>query len=783
MPTLTLYATEYALCDANNPAQNIRGNTVEILQSLTTSRPSYLLLRFTLPSQYYQYEITAMRLYCGLNSTESVTFNAAYAMAVLGSWNASTVTWNTRPQIVAPHYSGNDRFDAAFLAFNNGSASTLREQSAAFLADDEVLGLRSGSFAVESTQDEVVVRIGTPLNTSFKPRLEIDYVTAPPSPLVYGIWQPNNTSGTRTYKELACGLKVFFKDPARSYTPLTLATGNIVWRPKGTAEAHQIMLTQGLTEQTITFAANTFPAGKIEWRVFGSSQYGTSMTSDWTEQEILSLASVPVGTDKTRGFLDETQAQTFRWSIPGYVYDMTPQPEQVSAVFRYRADEDNEPTEIEIEGATKEVTIPADTFEGETVQWQVEVTNNYDAVGTSPWYTLSLVDALSSATITAPRGVLLDGSIDQVFRWEHVITTGTRTQGAELQQSTDGSTWSSLATVSEEGVTEITIPADTFTAGTHYWRVRTKNSDGVAGSWSEAAQIQVAAAPDAPGITVEREAPRFRIRWAAEDQVAYRISVDGVETYGFGAAANYTYPGWLPDGTHTVAVQTQNAYSFWSAWSTATLTIANVPGNQIALTASAGAGASVTLTWDAPYQEYEIYRGDTLIGRTAEASFTDQFAAPGAENRYQIRAAYDGSGNYAVSNSVAVTPEVTTLWIYGTASHEWLQLPLAATQLRQTALNNAQQTALTHYAGRQLPSVEYGEQTTVVYQFACAFQQGDPAAEQFRSLLGSPVCIKDQYGTCLIGALSAIDQRIVQTHRAFTCTVEAIDAEEVDLNG
>lgn len=103
--------------------------------------------------------------------------------------------------------------------------------------------------------------------------------------------------------------------------------------------------------------------------------------------------------------------------------------------------------------------------------------------------------------------------------------------------------------------------------------MRTYNADGIAGEWSDAAQIVVIAAPTAPSIQIKSTGPRPSISWQTSEQEAYQVELDGKLSGGthYGTEKTWTSPAYLSDGSHTVRVRVQNQYGMWSDWGAAAL--------------------------------------------------------------------------------------------------------------------------------------------------------------------------------------------------------------------
>ena len=335
---------------------------------------------------------------------------------------------------------------------------------------------------------------------------------------------------------------------------------------------------------------------------------------------------------------------------------------RTAAKFRWRKSASDTVKEIDVPGTATSITVPANTFSGDSIQWQISVTANSGVTTTSDWMTLSLTDVESTAVAVTPDRAVLDGASDNVFKWDHVISTGTAQTKAELQQSTDGSTWTALATVTGAANTW-TAPAGTFTSGTKYWRVRTYNSKGAAGAWSAATQFIVLAAPATPPVSIVSTEPRPEIRWQSDEQQAYQVEIDGVYASGtrFGTGKTWKSPFYLDDGNYTVRVRVQNEYGFWSPWGTAALPVTNVPGSAIALLAVGGIEAELQWT-PGSFDYYLVYRDGAAIAKVTESSYTDT-ASIGIVS-YQVRGCYDNSDHYSLSGAATVVVSTDKVRLY-----------------------------------------------------------------------------------------------------------------------
>ena len=450
-----------------------------------------------------------------------------------------------------------------------------------------------------------------------------------------------------------------------------------------------------------------------------------------------------------------------------------------SAVLRWRYLGASTYTEVSCESPTK-CTIPANTFSEGTVQWQVVVTANSGVVTTSDWMTTEVKEPVSSAVASYPVNTVLDGSTEQTFLWEHIISNGTAQRAFDLQTSPDGSSWSTIRQV-ETNLTSATFAPGTFDAGDLWWRVRTYNLAGTAGAWSEPVHCIVIAAPEAPSITADDTSPKFVLRWQQSGQQAYELMVDGVViAKTFSAESIYRHTGYLEPGTHTVRVRVQNRYQMWSEWGTASLQIENVEGAAIQL--SAAGKNEIGLSWSTSgnYTGYIVYRNGFKIAETRDTAYVDHFAV--GEAVYQVRGVYADSGNYTLSNAESVTVSPETLLIACVSDPVWIKLPLSTSSLRSAGLSASQSVTYTHYIGSGLPGVEIGEAVSRNYDLDCAFKVTDlERIRQFESLLGKVVCVKTPSQRRIVGVLSQMTARENRFYVTYHVPITEVKWEEMGV--
>lgn len=451
--------------------------------------------------------------------------------------------------------------------------------------------------------------------------------------------------------------------------------------------------------------------------------------------------------------------------------------EAVSAVLRWKYAGSSEYLEVHCDKPTQHV-FPADTFVEGSIEWQVEITANSGVVTASEWMTTEIKEPVSSAVALSPMNVIVDGSTAQTFAWEHIISNGTAQYAFDLQTSPDASTWTTIRhAVTPKTMTE--FAAGTFAAGDLWWRVRTYNLVGTAGTWSDPVRCIVLAAPATPPITADDTSPRFVLRWQQTGQQAYELKVDGVViAKTFSAESIYRHNGYLEPGTHRVQVRIQNKYQMWSEWGAANLQIENVAGEAIQL--SAEGDNEVALSWitAGSYDSFIVYRNGVKIAETVSSSYVDHFAI--GETLYQVRGVYADSGYYTLSDTATVAISPKTLLIADVSNPVWIKLPLSTSSLRSAGLSASQSVTYTHYIGSGLPGAEIGEAVQKIYDIDCAFKATDlENIRQFEALLGKIVCLKTPSQRRIIGVMSQMSAKENFFYVAYSAPITEVRWEEM----
>lgn len=480
-------------------------------------------------------------------------------------------------------------------------------------------------------------------------------------------------------------------------------------------------------------------------------------------------------------FVNRAQKNTFTWDAEDDT-DLTQvcfaEVKQTAAVFEWRVKNASTSKTISVSGSTTACTVPANTFPSGTLEWRVKVTANSGTTTTSAWQEITTTDVTPTAKPVSPSGIVIDATIANRFSWKHIISTGTPQSKADLQWSADGTTWNTLATVTGENQ-YYDVPANKFTSGTKYWRVRTYNTDGTASAWSDKAEFIAINAPSAPSIVIQSTGPRPRITWQTSEQEAYQLTLSNGYASGtvYGTEKAWRSPVYLADGSYTIRVRVQNKYGMWSEWSAAALPVSHTEGEAITLSVDAAHEAALTWQTAGSYDFYLIERDGIAIARTTQKQYVDHTSIGSVT--YRVRGCYADSDNYGLSNAVTAEILPDTAMICDLESGTWQRLPLSETILRTNRISRAAAISTVHLSGLAYPVAERTEFRDMAMQISCAFTAKNRAAAlALEALVGRLVCAKTTQGDMATGYLTALEKNADAIMSRYSFEIQNIHREE-----
>ena len=486
----------------------------------------------------------------------------------------------------------------------------------------------------------------------------------------------------------------------------------------------------------------------------------------------VTVTSKPAAVSNNKGYVNPHILQTFDWQhVPDGEYFCLADWSTVSATFAWSNDDGATWHNVAAAANSQSVTLAADTMPEGTILWKVTATDDQGTTATSETYTISTVDSETSAVPVYPIQTIEDGDSPIVFRWEAVNDHATTPTGADLQTSTDGSTWSNLGSVTGSE-TSYTAAAEIFQTGTIYWRVRAYNADGVAGDWSDPVSFVAVASPPAPVVSVD-PVPYATISWQSEGQQAYRVTVDG-QVYGpyFGSDKSFQLPDYLSDGGHTASVEIQGSAGLWSKPGTVSFAVTNQPGAPIALRGTFYRDAELKWTTEDQTADFYVYRDGLQIGHASAKSFTDRTVLNG--HSWQVINRLPG-GYYTASNAVQGELRSCCTAIAPLSGGAWLDLRKSASESSEQSFAASRQISLRHFEGAAYPVAEISPFLDLSGSYDVAFLYGEEsAAAQFEAMLGQTVILKSRGGECLVGILSGFAKRNPRFYRSYSFSVQRI---------
>lgn len=545
-------------------------------------------------------------------------------------------------------------------------------------------------------------------------------------------------------------------------------------------------------DTTYIVPANTFPAiaytdlpqktGGIRIRV--RSKNRNDIFSAWAEASFATvdeLTSATPASPISGSSKNEKNAILFQWYTSNVLRS-----ESTGADLQYRYADGTWQTLGHVDGNVKTFTAEPDTFIGAVVYWRVRAYNQ-DGVA-SDWSSeayFSTVDKPQISTALTPSSTIEDADEPITFTWSTSSQSGEASRGADLQYSRDNATWINFGPSVESGpqipgnVHEYEAPGHTIPPGSIFWRVRSYNRNMVAGDWSTAVSFVARAAPTVQDIQATAK-PWATVIWQADDQQTYEIFVDG-ESLGsyFGTEKQFSLPGYLQDGVHTVGVRVMGSFSLWSQINETQVTIANTQA--AALTLTTETNIDTALSWEGGDGDFFIYRDGLMIAHTDEHSFTDRVALGTHEYQVIERLA---SGDYNASETVTQTPAVPYQHIAALAGGDWIGIPHTLKSQSEPSYQESQETAFNYLSGNDYPTASIGSHRTDVGQYSAVFLYTEEEENRaFLALRGKPVILKTADDEVMIGVLNAWERRPKSTqekklYTAYTFSLQRIGWED-----
>lgn len=326
--------------------------------------------------------------------------------------------------------------------------------------------------------------------------------------------------------------------------------------------------------------ANTFPDQDIQWRIRVTTTVGlVTPYTEWMTLKRLIRTVTIINPSPASGFLNEHEDNVFAWNIETYPQGY----QQTYAEFQWRPKGGSSRTII-INSNTMQTVVPAETFPNGTIEWRVRANAGAGFLWDwSPWMEISTIDQIHGKPYNLqPSQGKRNGTKNIVLSWVLRSYLSTPQKAFEVQYRYTNTSWTALSGKVNSSTLAYTVIADTFKPldGLAYWRVRTYNSDNVAGEWSDPVSFIVLTAPQVPQwISVEGNKSRPICRWTSVNQIGWQMTItqndqtiyDTGEQYG--NATEHKVSDYLNNDTYRFRLRIINDLGLWSEWAVRTVTV------------------------------------------------------------------------------------------------------------------------------------------------------------------------------------------------------------------
>lgn len=414
----------------------------------------------------------------------------------------------------------------------------------------------------------------------------------------------------------------------------------------------------------------------------------------------------PIVKNPAPGYINPEAGGALTWDMDWDHTDVFGELEQKYAIVQTRPNASSEATETRTETSEHKYTIAPNTLTA-GFEWRVQVeTRDGETSDWTEWQSVVIVDVMSTPECVSPINQIVEGGSSQIFRWRHIISTGTVQTGYKLQYSLDRTSWKDIASGSGSA-DSASVDTAQLPSGRLYWRVQTANADGVYGNWSAPALLVLRAAPRVSAVTATGNALPL-VSWTTIGQYGYEVMIDD-KTSGvhYGTVTSYQWQDVLADGQHAVKVRVTNEFGLTSEWATLAYTVTNAPTiDAPALVASVDNVVDIRLDWGAIDADFAIvYRdGEELTRTTLPGTMVDH-TATGAHT-YKVRCVL-GDGNYVDSNEATASVTIRDAVIAIDGAWRWKRLAYGINgDLPTREMSTRPVYALQNYSGRVLPVAE-----------------------------------------------------------------------------
>lgn len=558
------------------------------------------------------------------------------------------------------------------------------------------------------------------------------------------------------------------------HTPFTIASAKMYWRSGESGTFTSITMTPNGNQASTTIAGGTFPSGIIQWYAEATDNTGRQTTTETYTIQALNAAVEAAPLSPINTLESGSGPIVFTWS-----YGSIDGSAQSRAQIRYSSDNGEHWTILPtISGNVTQTIVPAGTFPGGTIVWQVR---SYNSAGTEgPWSR-----PVSFISFAAPivDGVTGDGKPFLTVMWQ---VEGQQAYEIAVNGKRYGPYYG-------EVIRSYTIP-DMLPDGNYAVRVRVQNKYGLWSEWAEgnvgvtnniSGKFQLVAVmpPDGHVVTLSWDNltvlnPPIKITQsprsyqATSGSVTFAVSFQStaygivkwqrqVKTPGSAEFTSFgnvstTSPGATRAQFSITAVEAMdgNQYRF-HLWNDA-CDVYSDPATFRYLSPNTVVGAPNNREIYPETGYFIVYRDGTPISKTFGRVFTDRTAI--GQPSYYVIQVYK-TGNYQRSADATAPKELTIECplIAPLDGGDFIQLGLSDNFEQNVTITRATHVERPFYSGAKYPAVEIGEQEELSASFDTFWIYGDDEnADALEAMRGQSVLLKFPFGLVLAGVLDSL---------------------------
>lgn len=307
--------------------------------------------------------------------------------------------------------------------------------------------------------------------------------------------------------------------------------------------------------------------------------------------------------------------------------------EWVSATVYYKKTTDENYTSVAgtLSGSWSDMTITTGVAfdEGSTYDVYIEAEADDGSTTSTPVEQFATVDETAIANCISPSGVFTSG--DVTFVWSHATAYGTPQYAYDLQYSNNnGSSWT---TVANHVVTSNTSTTTTISdAGTYLWRVRTYNTNDVAGEWATATFVNEVPANPPTNLQITTKG-RPTVSWTSISQTAYQVQfiVSNSVVYDSGAVytsetSHFVNQYFNDTQSYVVRVRIYNGLGEVSDWVESGYQQPSTTDVGFTVIDNEGGGAKILVNPSEDHAKYYLLRNNKLIAEITNNTYTDLYS-------------------------------------------------------------------------------------------------------------------------------------------------------------